>query len=202
MTPAEIIQIVKDCLTGTAAITGATVAVLGLRTWKRQLRGNAEYDVTRRLLRAAYKIRDAISRVRQPFMSMGEIGAAVRETARSPQEPRGYNRAVFEVRWKEALEAGNELKIAELEGEVLWGNSLKTAIAPLEERVKELSIALSEFLRYDDKEDLDVAQREIKDEYADTVYDRGRPERPDTFTKAVNQSVDQLEAFLRPKLKL
>ena len=199
MVPPDIFQIVKDCLTGAAAVTGATVAVLGLRTWKRQLRGNAEYDVARRLLRAAYKIRDAISSVRQPFMSMGEVSAAVRETA---QEPRGYNRAVFEVRWKEVLEAGNELRVAELEGEVLWGNPLKTALAPLEERITELSRALSEFLRYDSKDDLDGVQRAIKDKHGEVVYDRGSPDRPDTFTEAINGSVDQLEIFLRPKLKL
>lgn len=49
MTPVEWVQILKDSLTAVAAVTGATVAVIGLKTWKRQLRGNAEYDVARRL---------------------------------------------------------------------------------------------------------------------------------------------------------
>jgi len=39
---------------------GATVAYLGLKTWRRELRGRAEYDLARRILSNAYKVRRAI----------------------------------------------------------------------------------------------------------------------------------------------
>ncbi len=46
----EIISVLKDILLSACAVTGAFVAVKGLNTWRRQLRGQSEYDLSRRIL--------------------------------------------------------------------------------------------------------------------------------------------------------
>jgi len=43
---------VKDIVLGLAAIVTATVAWLGLQSWRKELRGKADFDVARGLLRA------------------------------------------------------------------------------------------------------------------------------------------------------
>src|SRR3972149_3543256 len=61
-------------------IAGAGVyfAASGLSTWRDQLHGRTEYDLARRYLRSTYKVRDALQRVRSPFMFGEEMMAALK----------------------------------------------------------------------------------------------------------------------------
>jgi hypothetical protein len=73
------LSIAKDIFTVLASITAGIVAIIGLQTWKKQLKGKTEYELAQRLLMAVYKIRDAIYYVRNPFMSAGEINQALKD---------------------------------------------------------------------------------------------------------------------------
>lgn len=199
---ADWTPIVRDLVTAVAAATGATVAVLGLRTWKQQLRGRAEYELARRLLKAAYELRDSIASFRRPMMWIEEMSAALKETGRIPDDLKSSRRAVYEVRWKAVLEAGSELKVAELEGEVLWGGEFKQAVAPLDKCVACLSIAFAEFLRYSEQGDLAASERAVLRKYEEVVYDRSKADEPDAFTKELNEAIRGVEGFLRPRLQL
>ena len=68
MTCIEIFTIIKDAAVTGAAITGAFVAFKGLGTWRRQLKGLSEYELSRRILVTLFKYRDAINGVRHPAM--------------------------------------------------------------------------------------------------------------------------------------
>jgi hypothetical protein len=57
-----LINVLKDVALGGAAIVTATVAVRGLRKWREELRGKANFDVARGLARAT-KLRDDIQSV-------------------------------------------------------------------------------------------------------------------------------------------
>lgn len=46
----EILSIIKEIVITGAAITGSIVAVKGLSTWQRQLKGQSEYDLSRKIL--------------------------------------------------------------------------------------------------------------------------------------------------------
>jgi len=69
----EFLTVMKDIIFIGVGITGAVVAVKGLGTWQRQLKGQSEYDLSRRLLVALFKFRDAINGVRNPMMLGHEI---------------------------------------------------------------------------------------------------------------------------------
>jgi hypothetical protein len=77
---------VKDVATAGAAIVAAVVAVLGLRAWRRQLRGQTQYELARRLLRAVYRVRDEIQGVRNPVIMASEFETARHETQFPPKE--------------------------------------------------------------------------------------------------------------------
>src|SRR3989304_91489 len=70
---------VKDIVTLISLAVAALVAIKGLQTWRRQLKGTADYDLAKRLLKAAYRLRDALQAVRNPFMSSGEVQYAIKE---------------------------------------------------------------------------------------------------------------------------
>ena len=79
----EVITIVRDIAATTGACIASFVAIKGLRTWQRQLKGNSEYDLARKLLVSAYKLRDAIEGFRAPFIHPMETANALKETGNS-----------------------------------------------------------------------------------------------------------------------
>lgn len=85
MTWPEIIAAIKDVLVGLAAAITAGVAIVGITSWQRELRGKAEFRVARTLMRATYGLRDAVQDCRAPFISGAEF-------------PSGYGQAAFPSR--------------------------------------------------------------------------------------------------------
>jgi len=47
----DFMSVLKDIVIIFAAISGAVVAILGLSTWKRQLKGKVEYDLAKKILK-------------------------------------------------------------------------------------------------------------------------------------------------------
>ena len=196
------VQVMRDLVATLAAITGAAVAILGLQTWRRQLRGNVDLEVSRSVLRAAYKTRDAIKMVRNPFHSMNEIVASRGSEAVEGRELlRNYERPLYGKRWEDILAAGQDLRVAEVEGEVLWGDGFRKALEPLTTCVRDLSISLSEYLRYKEMDDQGQVQKAIMEEYEHTLKARGG-KTPDAFEQRVDEAINKLESFIRPKMEL
>lgn len=73
MSTVEYITAFKDICLASAAIITTTVAIFGLRSWSKEIRGKADFDVARGLIRATYKLRDEISYSRSPFTSANEF---------------------------------------------------------------------------------------------------------------------------------
>ncbi len=69
----QIVTSLKDVLVGLAAIVTACVAIIGLNKWKRELEGKADFEAGRCLIQATYKLRDATSICRSPFMRGSEF---------------------------------------------------------------------------------------------------------------------------------
>jgi hypothetical protein len=68
----EAITTFKDVVVAIAAFVGMIVALTGLNTWNRQLKGEVEYELTRRLLKCTYRLREAIQGVRHPMIFADE----------------------------------------------------------------------------------------------------------------------------------
>ena len=79
MTPGDWVGIVKDLLVAGAAVAAAIMAWKGLTTWRRELHGKAKHEVARQMLRATYKVRDAVHHVRHPIGTGEEQIAGLRD---------------------------------------------------------------------------------------------------------------------------
>ena len=62
----QVVTLGRDALTALAAVGAVVIGGLGLSTWRRQLKGHAEYELARRVLRALYTARDNLFHVRSP----------------------------------------------------------------------------------------------------------------------------------------
>ena len=111
----QIVATTRDKLTIVCAVIASYVALMGLSTWRRQLRGNTQYDLARRLLLSAYKLRDAVEGVRIPGIHSMEVAHALKETGISTEmmsqrdSVRVEKVAVYEIRWRRVQDAKSEL---------------------------------------------------------------------------------------------
>jgi hypothetical protein len=204
--PPEIaswVSLAKDSVTITAAGVGAFVAVRGLSAWRKQLRGKTDYELARRLLKASYKVRDAIRIVRHPAIWSGEAAAAQKEVVvddddlkGNPNAGRAY--AVYHVRWKKVSEAMVELEAEAFEAEVSWGESAKEKIAGLRKHVGTLRFAVEQHI--EGMADRSSSNRPKLPDYGDILYDKLDPDNPDDFARSLNDAIGLIEAYLRPHL--
>jgi hypothetical protein len=118
----------KDAISIITSVALVLIGISGLETWKRQLRGNVEYDQSRKLLRAVYKVRDAIRIVRNPFMGTAEHITALERAGISTKEINSFDdklrdkafRLAYQGRLEKLSEAVSELNLVAFEAEVLW----------------------------------------------------------------------------------
>jgi len=184
-------------LVGGAAVTAAVIAVRGLETWKRQLVGNARYDVARRMLRTTYELREAIEKVRNPFMSSGELDTAWKVTGLSEAE-RSSNKVqaqAYQTRWESVSKVRTEFLTVLIEAEVLWGRTIRSQADGLLDSAGELFVALIEYLnpgRYSSDERF----RRMHE----TVF--GNPDRKDEFSTKITEAIEKIETEMRPHLKV
>ncbi len=200
------ISIAKDIITGFAALTAAIVAVIGLRAWRSQLKGKTEYELAQRVLRAVYKVRDAMHFVRHPFMSASEISQAMKEAGieGNPLDAKVNARsqeAAYQKRWTKVQEAWADLDLNTLEAEALWGQEIREKLKPLRQCVSTLFASIQTYLRglATPPRELDAQRMERTD---NVIY--GSPEDADRnpFTAEIIKAVGQVENFLKPRLKL
>jgi len=123
----EVFTLIKDIVLVGAAITGATVAVKGLGTWQRQLKGQSEYELSRRILVSLFKYRDAINGVRHPTMWSYEMPNPPEEDIKtmSSEQIRFYGTSkAYQIRWDKVQEERTSLYADLLEAEAIWGTAL------------------------------------------------------------------------------
>ncbi|MEO8097881.1 MAG: hypothetical protein ABI811_09285 [Acidobacteriota bacterium] len=192
MTPNEIVAMVKDGVTTACVLVGASVAYLGLQTWKRQLHGNTQFDLARRILKSAYSIREAMALVRSPVLSVGEQESALPVEA-SREHQRAIRLAACNVRWRVVVDARTEFNTVLLEAEVVFGKDVRSACEGLLQCTKELFFAMEDMLG--EGPDLGVEERRKARDIG--FESSAKPE----FTKKIEASITVIESLVRPHLQ-
>lgn len=126
-------------------VAGAT-ALLGLRTWSRELRGRAEYDLARRVLTGAYRVRDRIRECQSPF----SVAAEWRDFKPDPEESaerQGVSRSYFMYghRFNRVLDALAAWESDVLEAEAVFGEGARGACQGISRIASELNAAIQSY---------------------------------------------------------
>jgi hypothetical protein len=202
----QIIAIVKDVVVAAAAVVGAAVAVRGLNTWNRQLKGGAEYELARRILKVTYRLRDAIKGVRHPVMWAEEMPMpAEAEAAKMSRDDisfYGSSRA-YQSRWQKVADVRTELQTELLEAEVLWGSELGKRFQALYKLEHELVVAIRSSVTLSDPKASEARKNAVQKRQAaarDITYDE-LSEEGDEFTKDVVRAIGPIEEYLKPHLR-
>ncbi len=203
--PIDWFSIIKDIILLVVAIIGAFAAIVGLKTWRKQLKGNTEYELSRRLLKAVFHARDQIKYIRNPFMDGGEISEAIKQSGIEiePKDLRHsvkYSRAVYSMRWRYLSEVLSELKIELLEAEVIWGKDINKIFKEFYNCVSELNFAIYQHLNSQDG--LFDLSKEERRQNSLILNDTSDDPLKNEFSGKVIKSVEAIEEFVRPKLKI
>ena len=98
------ISAIAQVVTALAAISAVLVGIAGLQTWRRELRGRSDFSLAKDVLRAVYRVRDEIGRVRDSSMFPSEW---VDRPDRDPKTPISNPKDVeyaYQSRWDRLVE--------------------------------------------------------------------------------------------------
>ena len=205
MTCTEIVALLKDLVLSVAAITGAFVAVKGLGTWQRQLKGQSEYELSRRILVTVFKYRDAINGVRHPAMWAYEMPTPPEDEAikMSREQIRFYGTSkAYQIRWEKVQAERTSLYADLLEAEAIWGIELKQLFKKVFDLEHELFTKIRHYIELinpDTQEASKEAIMKIDKKARDIMYD-DLSKDPDEFKQDLISTIEQIEKYLKPKL--
>ncbi|PTR07103.1 hypothetical protein C8R32_10859 [Nitrosospira sp. Nsp5] len=198
----EVFSILKDILVGIAAATTAVVAVKGLRSWSRELKGKAEFEAARGLALATYKLRDSLRDCRSPLYLVSELADYNPAAWSGPnQEEADQFAYIYENRFAPVLTAVQQFDSYVLEAEALWGSKIKSKTDQLRACVQELNSAMAADIANkrsqgeDFKSDRDFA-KQTKEKVTYLPDDE-----TNVFSKRVRNAVEQIEGQLLPHLR-
>lgn len=197
-----VVSLARDIIVAGAGITGACVAVCGLRTWRRQLLGAAEYDLAKRLLRAVYEWREAIARLRHPFMWAEEMRLSDGHQCSSMEHDHdaGVVRA-YQRRWDGVRSARLTLDTVILEAEVVWGQEVRRDVDSLLSLQLELFDTVSDYVRglaLPGDQRPRITPEQLRQRHS-VLYLSGRPE-DDEFGQRVTATIAGVERMLQPHI--
>ncbi len=199
----EWISAIKDVIVGLSAISATIFAYIGLNTWRKELKGKAEYQLAKDVLKSVYRVREAFKHVRNPAIFAYEYPEEMRDYSGHLKRERDYEGTVYvyEKRWEKMTEAFKELEEHHLDAQVEWGAEFQNIIVKLRTCRAELLVEIQRML--DEKKN---PQRVMRDKSAmekafSILYDHGGNSEFDKFTPQVDAAVKEFEVWLRPHIK-
>ena len=195
----------KDFLTSLSLVVAGVVAIAGLRTWRRQLKGTTEYELARRVVKAAYRLRDAIDKLRSPLITAAETASALKETgieitAKDPNPHAAQSYAVYQVRWKPIADAFHDLELEALEAEALWGRTVRDTIMDLRRSVNKLFSALDLILRQESNPDAGILDRPTREAFEKIIYRMSEKQEDDPYSLDLLNRIAAIEELMKPHL--
>ncbi|HVJ38192.1 MAG TPA: hypothetical protein VM687_10390 [Stenotrophomonas sp.] len=191
----------KDVLLGLAAIVTSSVAIIGLRRWRTELRGKADFEIARGLARATYKLRNELESYRAPFVRGGEFPDSYYQarTKTAQDEAQGWAH-VYANRWRFVAAAVEEFDSHTLEAEALWGSMARKKAEALRECIGSLNAATEAVLSdkaqggADFRADPEFGKRMRSD------LSSSRSDTNNKLTASITVAVGDIEEMLRPHL--
>ncbi|MCD6386137.1 hypothetical protein J7M23_10235 [Candidatus Sumerlaeota bacterium] len=130
----KIVGLIRDGCITISTIIGSCVALKGLSIWRKELKGKTEYELARRMLISAYKWKDAMEFVRNPFTFTFEYEDhpldQINSNKTAQEEKYKEFLHIYENRLKPVVEAMRDLKIGIAEAKALWGEEMEEYIKP------------------------------------------------------------------------
>ena len=202
LTTVEIISASKDIVLACAALVTVSIAVYGVKSWSRELRGKASFEVACGLIRATYKFRDELGYSRSPWTSASEFPKdySPMQRDRTPEKEAEAWAYVFNNRWRPVAEAQLEFEAQVLEAEALWGSDIKLKTNELRQCARNLRVAMEAMVvnEASGKENFN-SDKEFGEEIKSDVW--AIKEDTNKLSRKIKSAVTEIEETVRPHIK-
>lgn len=190
---------IKELIAFILAIVGIIIAIEGLSTWKKQIKGTKNFEVSYDLNYSVLKLRDAIKYVRNPAIWNNEKYKAIQyfknnhsEKKSDEDTEKNSDICVYKMRWEKVTNAYTEMESHLLAAEVLWGSEILNKIKPLNKKVVKLNMSLRRYLmlgsRINNSENL-----------SEIVYDTSDENKKDSFSQEIDEAVEEIANYIKQK---
>lgn len=193
------LEVILKIVTVASLAIGSYVALKGLGEWKKKLKTNSEYEISKKLLKQTFKVQHAIQLVRSPLMSLKKKDDE--EDSIVKAEQREYERRISKLddEW-------STLHTLILEAEVEFGRNVQSVFKDLIEC--RASLISNVWLHFWLKgayappgATVDDSPERIK-ENEKIIYKVSEDPNEDEFTAKIQNAVDKIENYLRPELEI
>lgn len=203
-----LIAFIKDIITIVSLIIAAIVAIKGLRSWEKQLKGSEIYNLSKRVLKIVFRLREAVNHARDPVWSLGEMQSAIQEMNLKVKKIHFdltpiQQEAIYSFRWKDVASALQDLEVEAVEIEALLGKSAREPFLSLMQSVEMLYRANEVFIRYLYDSDNDVEKLKNKkgfDHFYETVFMNHDNPKDDKFNEEFSSKIQVIENLMRSYL--
>jgi len=198
----------RDLMVGLSAVAATLLAFQGVNAWRRQLKGTAEYQVARKVLKTVYAVREALIETRARFTFPSEWAGRAPEASGAEEFAVLIAAQSYRERLARLGRARAELSLVQQEALALWSEPAKEALEEVFGVIDEL------FATYDQYFDVEIARARRKDlegveeeRDADSLvmnrllYSRPELDGRDPFGKKIAKAVGRAEEFYRARLK-
>ena len=207
MSDAGFWEIAPNVVTAGAAVAAVLYARSGLNTWRKQLKGTADFELAHSLLSKTYQLRDSIDKLRAHFMPTAEISEddpAVKNLTPQERDHLAFQRGL-EARWSLVQESGRGMEPLLVEAESLWGHEAREKFNALFKVTHDLRFAINMYLRANNPSIPEQLRQKALDWNADRkideiIFDHSSRDNPDEFNKKLEQAIKPVENELRPHL--
>lgn len=200
----DVFSVIGTVVSAVGVAVAAWVGFSGLATWRRQNKGTADHDLSRRLLMDLYRLRDSISHVRNPVMLGNERATGEDEPQNLNFQQRNYRNTAraYQSRFAPIGEVRARISTSLLESEAVWDKELKLRFDPIFNLQHELWINVNAYLASMNPDEADSRSRsyqKILAERREVLYEMP-PGMDDDFKDELDAALAYVEDYLRPKL--
>ena len=187
------IDLFKDILLIFSSFVGIIVALIGLFIWKKQVKWKTKYDIAKNLLEKVYKVRS--------YMQKDFRNIVIEYTL-----PKGnitkyeLYKNVYNERGARLNDVYNEMVLALFSAKVVFGKRIREIMAPFHKCYSKLINTTKLYFAYLEKQEkIPDKEKERIDKIMQYISDNAEE---DPFSGEVNDSVESIEKFLKPYLKI
>ncbi len=191
-----IIEFIKTIFSAATLI----IAIYGINTWRKQLKGTNEFELSKEILENVYKVKRAFAYVRNPGIYKSEYPKELQDKLTLNIEQKAYATQYYYSKRLEILH--NEFEKLEnsfLKGIVLF-NITDEIIMPLRKCRASLIVALQDLYEFTKNPEYTTSER--KHDVYKIIYDNLslNEDDKDQFSKYIIEAVDLMIHWLKPML--
>ena len=178
------------------------VALYGVRSWSRELKGKANFEISRKLLEAVYRYRDSVQRARSSYIfgTLDELDEINRDKERKVEVLISH----FDNRWKPVSESTQTLLSISIEAEVLLGSEVKQLIDTLKYISGDLRFSMDVFIDFEvnRKAEMVAFYEDFPEVWKQLQSKMVRePDGKDSMSTEIEDTIKKLENLLKVHLK-